>query len=301
MVLPRAFGPYQLVEKLGQGGMAQVFKAVAFGASGFEKTVVIKTLLPELRGDGQYERMFIEEARLHARLSHQNLVQLHELGVADGCYFVRLDWVDGADLSSLTGGQPMPAPLALWVADQVLLALDFVHRAADEAGRPLGLVHRDVSPRNVLLSTEGEVRLADFGIAKATLLKDQTRAGVRKGNYAYMSPEQVMGRPLTGASDQFALGVTLAELVSGQRPFDGATPLDTMDRVREAVRPELAGVDADLRRLLWTALAREPGQRFASAEAFRLELAVLRRAGPDVAGPALAGWVRARRLAVRGP
>jgi len=300
MVLPRAFGPYQLVEKLGQGGMAEVFKAVAFGASGFEKTVVIKTLLPELAGDGQYEKMFIEEARLHARLNHQNLVQLHELGVADGCYFVRLDWVDGADLSSLTGGQRMPAPLALWVADQVLLALDFVHRATDEAGRPLGLVHRDVSPRNVLLSTEGEVRLADFGIAKATLLKDQTRAGVRKGNYAYMSPEQVMGRPLTGASDQFALGVTLTELVSGQRPFDGATPLDTMDRVREAVRPELAGVDEDLRQLLWTALAKDPGRRFPSAEAFRQGLAVLRRAGPDVAGPALAGWVRARRLSAPG-
>jgi serine/threonine-protein kinase len=292
MTLPRAFGPYQLVEKLGQGGMAQVFKAVAFGASGFEKTVVIKTLLPELQGDGQYERMFIEEARLHGRLNHQNLVQLHELGVADGCYFVRLDWVDGADLASLAGGAKVPEPLALWVADQVLLALDFVHRATDDAGRPLGLVHRDVSPSNVLLSLEGEVRLADFGIAKATLLKDQTRAGVRKGNYAYMSPEQVTGRPLNGASDQFALGVTLVELLTGSRPFDGATPLETMDRVREALPPDLSQVSAALRPLLFKAFAKDPGQRFTSAEEFRRALAAER---PAVSGPELARWVRERR------
>ena len=138
MTLPRAFGPYMLVQKLGQGGMAEVFKALAFGASGFEKTVVVKTLLPELRGDAQHERMFIEEARLHARLHHQNLIQVHELGIADGCYYVRLDWVDGADLASLAREQPMPEPLALWVADQLLLALDFVHRATDESGRSLG-------------------------------------------------------------------------------------------------------------------------------------------------------------------
>jgi serine/threonine-protein kinase len=278
-----------LVEKLGQGGMAEVFKALCFGASGFEKTVVVKTLLPELRGDGQYERMFIEEARLHARLNHQNLVQLDALGLADGCYYVQLQWVDGADLGSLARGQPVAVPLALWIADQLLLALDFVHRATDDAGRPLGLVHRDVSPGNVLLSVEGEVRLADFGIAKATLLKDQTRAGVRKGKYAYMSPEQVTGKPLTGASDQFALGVTLVELLTGSRPFDAATPLETMDRVREALRPPLLEVPEALRPALWRAFEKDPAQRFATAEAFRRAL------GAAAAGPELAAWVRAGR------
>ncbi len=289
MTLPRAFGPYQLVEKLGQGGMAEVFKALAFGASGFEKTVVVKTLLTELRGDAQFERMFIEEARLHARLHHQNLIQVHELGIADGCYFVRLDWVDGADLASLTKAQPMPEPLALWVADQLLLALDFVHRAKDDGGRLLGLVHRDVSPANVLLSVEGEVRLADFGIAKATLLKDVTRAGVRKGNYAYMSPEQVTGRPLSGSSDQFALAVTLVELLTGARPFDGATPLETMDRVREAERPALANVREGLRPVLWKAFAKNPADRFATAEEFRAAL------GATASAPQLAKWVQVQR------
>jgi serine/threonine protein kinase len=290
MTLPRAFGPYQLIEKLGQGGMAEVFKALAFGASGFEKTIVVKTLLSELRGEAQYERMFIEEARLHARLHHQNLVQVHELGIADGCYFVRLDWVDGADLASLAREQAMPEPLALWIADQLLLALDFVHRATDDGGRPLGLVHRDVSPANVLLSVEGEVRLADFGIAKATLLKDVTRAGVRKGKYAYMSPEQVTGRALSGASDQFALAVTLVELLTGARPFDGPTPLETMDRVREAERPELVGVRAELRGPLWRALAKDPGHRFETAEQFRASL------GAAAMAPQLGQWVRTRKL-----
>ena len=288
-MLPRAFGPYQLIEKLGQGGMAEVFKAISFGASGFEKTVVVKTLLPELRGDGQYERMFIEEARLHARLHHQNLVQLQALGVADGCYYVQLEWIDGADLASLARGEPMPAPLALWIADQLLLALDFVHRATDELGRPLGLVHRDVSPGNVLLSIEGEVRLADFGIAKATLLKDQTRPGVRKGKYAYMSPEQVTGRPLTAASDQFALAVTLIELLTGARPFDSATPLETMDRVKAAQPPALAAVPDAPRAVLLRALAKDPLARFESAEAFRLAL------NASAVAPQLAQWVRARR------
>lgn len=284
MQLPRAFGPYQLIEKLGQGGMAEVFKATAFGASGFEKTVVVKTLLPELRGDPQYERMFIEEARLHAQLNHQNLIQVHELGLAEGTYFVRLDWVDGADLASLAKGTRVPEPLALWIADQVLLALDVVHRAKDAAGRPLGLVHRDVSPGNILLSNEGEVRLADFGIAKATLLKDTTRAGVRKGTYAYMSPEQVSGKALTGASDQFALATTLAELLTGMRPFDGATPMETMDRVREAP-PDLAGLPIALVK----PFAKNAGDRYPSAEEFRRAL------GAAPMTHALRDWVRSRR------
>ena len=293
MTLPRAFGPYQLVEKLGQGGMAEVFKAQSFGASGFEKTVVVKTLLPELRGDGVYERMFIEEARLHARLNHQNLVQVHELGIADGCYFVRLDWIDGGDLATLARGAPLPAPLALWIADQLLLALDFVHRVTDDGGRPLGLVHRDVSPGNVLLSVEGEVKLSDFGIAKATRLEEQTRPGVRKGKYAYMSPEQVTGQPLTGASDQFALAVTLVELLTGARPFDRATPLETMDGVREAAPPPLATLPDSLRTVIWQALAKDPAQRFANAEHFRKALAAV----PST--PELGKWVRASAVQTR--
>ncbi len=290
--MPRTLGPYELICRLGAGGMAEVWKARAFGASGFEKVVVLKLLLPELRGEAQYERMFIEEARLHARLSHQHLVQLHELSSADGQYFTRLDFVDGADLSTLAGGAPVPEPLALFIAEALALALDYVHRAADDAGRPLGLVHRDVSPQNVLLSREGEVKLTDLGIAKATALKETTRAGIRKGKYAYMSPEQVSGRPLAASSDQFALAVTLVELLTGARPFDGDTPLETMDRVREAAPPPLPGVPEELRVLLLRALQRDPAGRFPSCEALRQAIAEARRSRAPVAQPDLAKWVR---------
>ncbi|MBL8954809.1 MAG: serine/threonine protein kinase [Myxococcaceae bacterium] len=290
--MPSTLGPYELLTRLGAGGMAEVWKARAFGASGFEKIVVLKVLLPELVGEARYERMFIEEAKLHARLVHQNLVQVHELGSAGGQYFVRLDFVDGADLARL--GAPMPEPFALYVAEQLALGLDYVHRVTDDVGRPLGLVHRDVSPSNVLLSREGEVKLVDLGIAKATALRDTTRAGVRKGKYAYMSPEQVSGLGLTAASDQFGLAVTLIELLTGGRPFDGATPLETMDRVREASPPALDGVADDVKGVLLRALAKEPAARFASSEALRRALAVCRRARGDVGAIELAGWVNSK-------
>ncbi len=289
---PTPFGPYVLLERLGQGGMAEVFRARAFGASGFETTVVVKRLLPERAGDPHYEKMFIEEARLHARLHHRNLVQAHELGVVDGAYYVRLEWVDGVDLATLLAGAPLDEPLALLVGEELALALDYVHRATDDAGRPLGLVHRDVSPSNVLLSKEGEVKLADFGIAKATLLREQTRSGVRKGKYAYMSPEQANGAALTAASDQFALAVTLCELLTGARPFD--------DEARDEV-PPLPGVSDDLRAVLQRALALAPAARFESSEALRRELARLRRGRRPVSLPELGAWVRSRLPAAAAP
>jgi len=282
---PRPFGPYQLVERLGQGGMAEVFKAKAFGASGFTTWVVIKRLLPERAGDPHYEKMFIEEARLHAQLRHRNLVHAHELGLVDGAYYVRLELVDGADLGTLARGEPLSEPLALFVGEELALALDYVHRATDDAGRPLGLVHRDVSPSNVLLSKEGEVKLADFGIAKATLLREQTRSGVRKGKYAYMSPEQANGRPLTAASDQFALAVTLCELLTGKRPF-GEESRDE--------EPELSALSPEVAAVMRRALAVEPAERFESSEAFRQELARVGQSSAPVSLPDLAAWVRER-------
>src|SRR5688572_21566443 len=219
----RQLGPYRLVSRLGHGGMAEVWLALAYGASGFEKKVAVKLLLPECRGHGELERLLIEEARLGARLSHRNLVGVHDLGIDEGTYYVRMDFVDGVDLATrLRRGRPAPE-LALLVAWEVALALEYVHGVADDAGRPLGLVHRDVSPANILVSRAGEVKLADFGVAKATMLADLTREGVRKGKYAYMSPEQVAGDPLTPRSDHFGLGVTLMELLAGRRPYDADT------------------------------------------------------------------------------
>jgi serine/threonine protein kinase len=282
-------GPYRVVRKLGQGGMAQVFLAVAFGASGFEKRVAIKMLLPELEHSADLVRALIEEARLGAQLAHRNLVQVHQLGVAEGRYFVVMDYVDGRDLATL----PRPAAqLALFIGEELARALDYVHRVADEAGRPLGLVHRDVSPANVLVSRDGEVRLGDFGVAKATLLADITRGNVRKGKYAYMSPEQVSGDLLTSASDQFSLGVTLYELLAGRRPFDGEGPHDTMERVSRAEPPDVADLPPPTRALVLRCLSKEPVARFSSSEELRRALSSARRELPETGERDLAEWVR---------
>ncbi|MFL5356852.1 serine/threonine-protein kinase [Archangium sp.] len=290
------------MRRLGAGGMAEVFLALAFGASGFEKRVVLKVLRPEHQGNPTYERMFLEEGRLGARLSHRNLVGVHDLGSADGAYYVRLDYVEGADLATLLARGGPGTALALFVADELALALGAVHGLEDESGRPLGLVHRDVTPSNVLLSRLGEVKLADFGIAKATLLREQTRSGVRKGTYAYMSPEQVRGGALGPASDLFSLGTTLHELLTGRRPFDGETPLETMERIREADVGALADVDVDedVRPVLRACLARRPGDRPGSAGELRRMLSPLRRARPEAGPPELARWVREGLRASQG-
>jgi eukaryotic-like serine/threonine-protein kinase len=290
--MPSTIGPYRLLQRLGAGGMAEVWLAAAHGASGFEKRVALKVLLPELRDNPRLLKLLIEEARLGARLQHRNLVQVHDLAVADGTYFLRLDYVDGADLRRLLERAQLAPELALLVAEEVVLALQYLHAACDEQGRPLGLVHRDVSPGNILLSRAGEVKLSDLGVTKATLLADVTQANVLKGKYAYMSPEQIAGEPLGSRSDQFGLGVTLMELLCGRRPFDGATPLETMERVRAAEPPGLEGLAADLQALLWRCLARDPAARFPDDEALRRAIAACRAARPAAAPIELGAWVR---------
>ena len=294
MSLPRPFGPFVLEKKLGQGGMAEVFRARAFGASGFEKVVVIKTLREELLGTPELERMFLEEARLQARLSHRNLVQAHDLGVTEGRPWVRLDFVDGVDLSAVP--MPLGVELARFIGAELALGLHALHEARDEEGRELAIVHRDVSRKNVLLSKLGEVRLADFGIARATQLREQTRGGVRKGTWAYMSPEQVSGRPLTASSDQFSLATLLVELVTGARPFDAPTPLETMDRIRDAappaLDPALDGLEPALVTVLRRALSKEPHERFGSSRSLR---AALLASGPVADELALADHLASLR------
>jgi eukaryotic-like serine/threonine-protein kinase len=285
-------GPYKLVRRIGHGGMAEVYMAVRYGASGFEKRFALKTLLPELRGMGTYERLLIEEAKLGARLDHRNLVRVHDLGV----YYACMDYVDGADLDSTMRRARPRAELALLIAEEMCLALEHVHTATDDSGRPLGIVHRDVSPSNVLLSRAGEVKLADFGIAKATELEDRTLGNVRKGKYAYMSPEQVRGDPLTLQSDQFGLGVMLVELLAGRRPFDAESVMQTLDNIARADPPaELELLDAPLAAILGCCLARDPGERYPGAEELRRAIAAVRATMPAVAAPDLGAFVRETR------
>jgi eukaryotic-like serine/threonine-protein kinase len=295
--VPRQLGPYEVVGRIGAGGMAEVYLARRFGASGWEKTVALKLLRPEHRGRTEFERLLISEARLGARFAHPGLVCVHDLGLADGIYFVCMDYVDGRDLAALIARRPLPRALALAIAEQLAAALAYVHTLTDAAGRPLGLVHRDVSPANVLVSRTGEVKLSDFGIAKSTATGDETWGRLRKGKYAYMAPEQINSEPLTGAADVFALAVTLHECLLARRPFDGDNPLEVMEAIRQARLAathdfgDLANELPELVALLRRALSKEPSSRGDAVE-FARSLAAARRRQPPVGAFDLAVWVR---------
>lgn len=306
--LPPRIGPYRVLARLGNGGLCEVFLAEAYGASGFVRRVAVKRLHASLAGEAELTRALIREAQLGGMLRHRGLVQIHGLGVEDDRYYVAMEWIDGCDLATLLEAAPPPRPVACAIAHELAAALDYVHRAVDLEGRPLGLVHRDLSASNVLMSREGEVKLTDFGLAKATLLADRSRGDVRKGTYAYMSPEQVAQtaeQPLTQASDQFAFGILLAELCTGERPFDRESVLATMQAISEAdvtTWPRLALLaerEPATVELLATCLARQPEARCSSMAALRARL-------PELGAPAelaeVAAWVRATmRGAARPP
>ena len=282
-----AIGPYQVVRLLGRGGMAEVHLAIAHGASGFERQVAIKTLAPGFEDEPQLVRALIREALLGGALHHRNLVAVLALGVADGGYYVVLEYVDRGDLAAHLRGA-LPEALALHVVHEVALGLAYLHAARDPRGLPLAIVHRDVGPANVLVSSTGDVKLADFGIAKATTLADRTAAGARKGRYSYMAPEQLAGEPVTPAADQFGLAVMLVELVTGQRPFVGETPWALLDAIRAG---STLSLPPDLHAIAIRAFAIDPAQRFASVDDMRLAIAAAQRAR-EPAGPLeLAAWL----------
>jgi len=287
----RAIGPYELVRRLGRGGMAEVHLAIAHGASGFERRFAIKRLAPELVGEPELERALIREAKLAGTLHHRNLVSVVQLGVHDGSYYVVMEYVDGGDLARHLDG-PLPEPLALHVVHELALGLTHMHDATGATGLPLGLVHRDVGPANILVSTTGDVVLGDFGIAKATALTDLTAAGARKGRYAYMAPEQLAGEPVTGAADQYGLGVTLVELATGARPFTGETPWALRDAIRGG--PQLAGLAADLAEIAMRSLAFESRDRYASVAELGRAIASAQRRRAPAGALDLGDWVRAR-------
>ncbi|MBW2736253.1 MAG: serine/threonine protein kinase [Deltaproteobacteria bacterium] len=286
-------GPYRLLRRIGSGGMAEVYLACVHGASGFAKEVAIKVLRPELREDSQLTRSLIAEARLGARLNHRNLVQVHDLGVSDGVYYACLDYLDGGDLDARLSRGRLPLRLALLIGEEVASALAYLHQVRGEQGKPLGLVHRDVSPSNVLLSHCGDVKLTDYGVVKATSMADVTQANIRKGKYAYMSPEQVDGQALSAASDQFSLGVLLSQLCLGKRPFDGPGPIETTDRIREAKPPALLGLEPALVDVIHRCLAHDPSHRFVSAIELRDALRTVR--GDRGSLEELGGWVAINR------
>jgi hypothetical protein len=277
---PVGFGRYTLVERLAVGGMAELFIATHPGEHGFTKKVVIKRLLPHLSADDTYKAMFIDEAKLTARLVHPKIAHTFELGKVDDLLFIAMEYVDGIDVLALLREyaqrrRKVEPQLAAWIAHEVLDALDYAHNLLDEQNRPLGIVHRDISPSNVLMSLRGDIKLVDFGIARA---KDPDRAhksktGTLKGKYGYMSPEQVIEMPLDGRSDVFSVGVVLAELLTGRRLFAAANELDVLLMVRDAKlgRFEKYGGDIEpsLVQIVRKALKKSLDERFQNAAAFR--------------------------------
>jgi len=277
---PIGFGRYQLVERLALGGMAELFVATSPGEHGFQKTVVIKRLLPALVHDETYNAMFIDEAKLTARLVHPKIAQTFELGKVDDQLFIAMEYIDGIDVLALlrefaARRRRVEPHLAAWIAHETLDALDYAHHLRSEDDKPMGIVHRDISPSNVLLSLRGDIKLVDFGIARA---KDPDRAhksksGTLKGKYGYMSPEQVIEQDLDARSDVFSVGVVLAELLTGRRLFAAANELDVLLMVRDAKLARFdkygADLEAGLQDIVRKSLKKSVEERWQSAAQFR--------------------------------
>jgi TonB family protein len=279
---PDRFGQYEILERIASGGMAELYKAKRTGVEGFQKIVAIKKILPHLADDEEFITMFADEAKLAAQLNHPNIIHIYDLGkIQAGGYFIAMEYVDGRDLRAIQKsgrelGVPLPVPLAVYIASKVASALDYAHRRRDAEGNDLHIVHRDVSPQNILISYEGDIKLCDFGIAKAASKASQTQSGALKGKLQYMSPEQAWAKPIDRRSDLFSLGVVLHELLTGDRLFRADTDIQTLEKVRSAevappsrLNPE---VPRNLDSLVLRALAKDPEDRYANASDLLREL-----------------------------
>jgi eukaryotic-like serine/threonine-protein kinase len=271
---PVPFGKYHLLERINVGGMAEVFKAKTFGVEGFERLLAVKRILPNIAEDEEFITMFIDEAKIAVQLQHANIAQIFDLGKVDESFFIALEFVHGRDLRSIfdrmrNKAESLPIAMACYVIMQVCEGLDYAHNKRDAQGRELHLVHRDISPQNVLIGYEGECKLIDFGIAKAAGKASKTQAGILKGKFGYMSPEQVRGLPIDRRSDIFAVGIVLYELLTGERLFIGESDFSTLEKVRNVeIQPPSSynkKIPQELERVVLKALARDPEDRYANA------------------------------------
>jgi len=270
---PVPFGKYLLLDRISVGGMAEVFKAKSYGVEGFEKIIAIKRILPTMGEDRDFIKMFIDEAKIAGQLAHANICQIFELGRIDGSHFIAMEYIWGKDLLQIQNRlrkikQQMPIPMACFGIAKVLEGLDYAHRKRDAHGRPLEIVHRDCSPQNVLVSYEGEVKVIDFGIAKATSRNSRTMAGVLKGKFGYMSPEQARGESLDRRSDLYALGVILWEILAGRPIHGGLGGEALLDIVRSGIvePPSVYAPDVppELEEIVLKALSPERNERYAT-------------------------------------
>ncbi|MEN9800586.1 MAG: hypothetical protein RL653_4283 [Pseudomonadota bacterium] len=275
------FGDYQLIKRLATGGMAQIYLARKQGPEGFSKFNVVKRILPHLSENEEFVKMFLDEARIAARLDHPNIVQIFDFGAADDTYFIAMEYIQGEDVRRVwkateAAGKSIPVPLVCRIISDASAGLDFAHGYTDPSGLALNIVHRDVSPQNILVTFEGGVKVVDFGIAKAADQATVTRSGVLKGKYSYMSPEQAAGKRVDRRTDIFALGVVMYELLTGDRLFKRTNDILTLNAVSECdVRPPSSLVPSlprDLDAIVMKALAKEPEDRYQEAGQLRLAL-----------------------------
>ncbi|HEX4422790.1 MAG TPA: serine/threonine-protein kinase [Kofleriaceae bacterium] len=284
--LPEKFGKYSILGHLATGGMAEVYLARQTGLEGFEKTVVIKRVRPELLTDREIIESFLDEARLVATLQHPSIAQVYEIGLVNQSYFIVMEYVHGGDLRQLmeraiAARQRVTIADAIYILIQACVALHYAHEKRGPDGTRLAIIHRDVTPSNVLLSYDGAVKVCDFGIAKAATRTTETERGTLKGKYAYMSPEQCQSLALDRRSDIFTLGILLYELSTLTRPFAAASDFELLRSIieRPAVPPSkrVRGYPPDLERIAMRALAKDPAERYPTAQAMQLELEELAR------------------------
>jgi serine/threonine-protein kinase len=272
---------YRVIKRLASGGMAEVFVAESAGIEGFRKQVAIKRVLPQLSKKEQFIAMFLDEARLSAHLSHSNVVSVFDIGVGDGTYFIVMEYVDGADLKAVMDhskktGTVVPVEAAAYIATRICQGLAYAHELKSPDGKPLQIIHRDITPANVLITRYGEVKIVDFGLAKASSQLAESDAGVIKGKFGYLAPETVLEKGVDQRVDVFAVGIILWELLTGRRLFLGETDFATVRLVRDAVVPSLPtinrAVPPELDEIVKKALARDADSRYRSARALGRDL-----------------------------
>ena len=274
-------GKYKLVKLIASGGMAEVYLARQAGAAGFEKLVCLKRILPHLARDKQFVEMFLNEARLAAQLDHPNIVSIFDLGEANGNYFIAMEFIDGPSLRAIhkraaERGEFLPIPELCKIISMAAGGLQYAHDLTDAEGSPLGLVHRDISPDNILVHRNGAAKVVDFGIAKAANSSSQTRTGTLKGKVAYMPPEQLRGEQLDRRTDVFALGVVLYELLTGKRPWEGTSEVALIGKIMTEEPVPLAELrgdaPAELCAIVERALAKDRSQRYQSCHELQADL-----------------------------
>ncbi len=277
---PTPFGRYYLTELIARGGMAGLYRAKLFGAGGFEKTIAVKKVLPQFSDHQEFLTMLSDEARLTVSLTHPNIVQLFDFGKIGNDYFIAMEFVEGVDLKALLTrmqdrSQKIPVDIACYIMEEVCRGLQYAHAAKDGGGKPLGIVHRDISPQNILLSFNGEVKVTDFGIAKAASNITHTQTGMIKGKVAYMSPEQADGLDLDGRTDIFAAGLVLVEMLTQKLLFDGDSQFEILGKIKAThINPEMlpSAIPPELRVILANSLAHNVNDRLATAAEFQKAL-----------------------------